>query len=85
MRPISLYQCGVCDFISNDRDKVFAHEAEHFGISSEEYTQYLALKLAEKKAGIANSYTHNAETDKAYDDAIKAVLDFEKKHGIGGE
>ena len=62
--------------------KKLCNEADHLGLTVKEMEQYRALKSFANYMGSVVSHTKNEATDKAFDDAIQNLLDFEKEHGI---
>jgi len=82
VKNYTMYVCETCGYESKDANEVMQHEADHLGLTVKEMEQYRALKSFAAYMGSVVSHTKNGETDKAFDDAIRNLLDFEKKHGI---
>lgn len=82
MKSYMVYICETCGYESKDAKEVMQHEAAHLGLTVEEMEQYRALKSFAFYMGSVVSHTKNDATDKAFDDAIHNLLDFEQEHGI---
>lgn len=57
-------------------------EAKHFGLTLEEYEEYLALLRTEKDFAIYVSIAKNEHSEKLHDEAINAVIKFRKEHNF---
>lgn len=77
-----MYVCETCGYESKYANEVMQHEADHLGLTVKEMEQYRALKSFVAYMGSVVSHIKNVETDKAFDDAIQNLLNFEKMHGI---
>lgn len=85
MHEKTLYLCNHCDFVSTDKDAVIAHECQkHFGITVEERSTWIKLLKKAEHAGKAVSVCKNRETDQKFDDACRALADFEVEHHLEG-
>lgn len=84
MTQYTMYVCETCGFESKDFNEMEAHEASHLGLTYDELLQYRKLQEAASQAGIATYYKNNATTQKQFDEAIEALVLFEKEHGITG-
>lgn len=82
MKQYTVYVCETCGYESKDAEEIMQHEADHLGLTVKEMEQYRALKSFASYVGFLVSQTKNEVTDKAFDDAIQNLLDFEKEHGI---
>ena len=82
MKQYTVYVCETCGYESKNANEVMQHEADHLGLTVKEMEQYRALKSFANYMGSVVSHTKNEATDKAFDDAIHNLLDFEKEHGI---
>lgn len=82
MKRYTVYVCETCGYKSEDAEEIMQHEADHLGLTVKEMEQYRALKSFVSYVSFLVSQTKNAATDKAFDDAIRDLLDFEKEHGI---
>ena len=82
MKQYTVYVCETCGYESKNAKEVMQHEADHLGLTVKEKEQYRALKSFAAYMGSVVSHTKNEATDKAFDDAIQNLLNFEKEHGI---
>lgn len=82
MKQYIVYVCETCGYKSKDAKEIMQHEANHLGLTVKEMEQYRMLKSFAAYMGSVVSHTKNKATDKAFDDAIQNLLDFEKKHGL---
>lgn len=82
MKQYTIYVCETCGYESKDAKEIMQYEADHLGLTVKEMEQYRALKSFANYMGSVVSHTKNEATDKAFDDAIQNLLDFEKEHGI---
>ena len=82
MKQYTVYVCETCGYESRDVEDMRIHEASHLGLTVKEMETYRAMKsfAAYMDSVIANR--KNEETKRKYDEAIQAVIDFEKEHGI---
>ena len=83
MKAILEYQCDFCGF-RGTKQEVFRHEAEHYGLTPEEYAEWDRLDTAVKKASHLMGGMKNERTEADLDRAVEAVLAFEKAHGLEG-
>lgn len=82
MKQYSIYICEKCRRESRDANNIMACEAAHLGLSAEEKLMYDVLKEVTAHCGIAASTTKNDKTEKAFDEAIRELLAFEREHNI---
>lgn len=82
LKRYTVYKCDYCDFESRDFKKAEKHEAEHFGLTVEEFRHWKTLKANAQSMGTAVSGTKNEETERMFDEAVEKLLNFEKEHGI---
>lgn len=82
MRQYIVYKCDYCDFESKSFAETEKHEAEHFGLTVDEFHRWNTLKAEVKSYGEIISRTKNEKTEKMFDDAIEKLIVFEKAHGI---
>ena len=82
MKQKTIYVCEQCGYESQNRYKVFEHEAAHLGLTAPEAQEYFELQEWVNMASSACERTNNEGTRYVYDMAIKDLLRFEKKHGI---
>lgn len=88
MRTITIYECEQpgCKFSTKDYKEMRLHEANHLGINSlSVYAQYSDLQQKVRTASYTLMVTKNEETDAAYDNAIKKIMEFEKLYNIKGD
>lgn len=82
MRAITVWQCDLCDFQTSNKEEMIRHEAKHFGLSPEEYTEWSRLHKDAEKAGYAVGVRNCPETRNTFDEAIRCIVEFEKQHGL---
>ena len=82
MRKKVVYVCEHCKGEFLNADDALKCEAGHLNLTLEEYNEYLSLLEKEKYCGIKISCTKNEHTEKEFEEAIKNVIDFKKKHNI---
>jgi len=82
MKTKIFYICETCNNISSDIDIIQICEANHLGLTVNEHFCYKALEEIVRRTSYKVSVTKNTETEKAYDEAIKELMDFEEKHNI---
>ena len=82
MKSYIMYECEKCGKTSKDLWEIKRCEASHYDLSKEEEKEWKKLKDAAEKAGVTIYYTKNSQTEKAFDDAIDALIQFEKEHNI---
>ena len=82
MRQYTVYVCETCGCEFKSREEEREHEAAHLGLTVRELEEYRALKSMAFIMGRVVSRNKNEKTEKKFDDAISALLEFEKKHGI---
>lgn len=84
MKTSLLYTCDFCGRSSERKEDIQACEAGHYGLSLGDYLTWKRLDEAVKHCSYVTSYHHNEETLRALDDAIDAVLAFERDHRLEG-
>ena len=82
MKQYTVYVCETCGYESRDVEDMIIHEASHLGLTVKEMETYRAMKSFAAYMGSAIANRKNEETKRKYDEAIQAVIDFEKEHGI---
>lgn len=82
MKQHIIYECETCGKQSKDREEIMKCEASHLGLTIAEMQEWKRLKEDARHAGVVVGTTKNEQTDKAFDNAIKKLLAFEKEHGI---
>lgn len=82
MKSRTIYQCEYC--LSEYKTSKEAHkcEADCLKLTLDEYIEYLDLLAREKTTAYLVSRTKNETTEQLFNDAIKDVMEFQKKHGI---
>lgn len=82
MKTVTLYQCENCGRPYTDQASAVACEAAHLGLKPEEYMLWKSLSRKAASAGHHVGICKNPETDRAFDDAIRELTDFEISHRI---
>lgn len=85
MKQYTVYVCETCGCESIDREYMRKHEASHLGLTKKEMETYRTLKSFAAYMGSVIANRKNEETERKYDEAIRALIDFEKEHGIIGK
>lgn len=82
MKARTVYECEFCGNQYKTTKKAYECEAKHLGLTMEEYKEYMNLLDEEKTAfGIAGCASNDV-IRKRCDDAVKAVIAFQEKHGL---
>lgn len=82
MKKIVMYQCSECGKVSSEYDEILNCELQHLGLTKYQYLEWKKLKEQAEQAGRIVSHTKNSQTDKVFDEAIKALVNFEEQHKI---
>lgn len=82
MKTVIRYQCEKCQKIYPTSHEAFLCESGHYGLTVEDYSQWMALKNIAEKAGRIVSITKNEKTESAFDEAIQTLIHFEKEHHL---
>lgn len=82
MKTIMMYQCEKCRKIYDSAIQAMTCEAAHYGLTLEEYYHWMELLKTVKEAGAMNSISKNERTDKAFDDAVIQLVEFEKEYKL---
>ena len=82
MKTIRMYQCEKCRKVYDSASQAMTCEAEHYELTLEEYHHWIELQKNAKEAGVMNSISKNERTDKAFDDAVIQLVEFEKEHKL---
>ena len=82
MKQYTVYVCETCGYESRDVEDMRKHEASHLGLTITEKQEWESLKDHVRYASSVVSRTKNEETDKAFDEAVEALIAFEKEHRI---
>ena len=83
VKRIVIYEFSKCGKRSENKEEIMKCDAAHMGLTVDEKMEYEKLRQACVMAGSLNSRRSNDETNKAWDDAIQACLEFEHEHQIG--
>lgn len=82
MHRITVYACDFCHEVRSDRSTMLAHEAAHYGLAVERYRRWLDLREKAAAAGRRVGLCKNPETDAAFDEACRALAEFETRNGV---
>lgn len=82
MKTKTIYQCEYCLSEYSSSNDAIQCEAKCLNLTVDEYKEYMDILWREKMASLAVSKSKNERTEKLWDDCIKDVLEFQKKHGI---
>lgn len=82
MKTIMMYQCEKCRKVYDSAHQAMTCEAAHYRLTLEEYHRWMELQKTAKGAGVMNSIIKNERTDKAFDDAVIQLVEFEKEHKL---
>ena len=82
MIQYTVYVCETCGYECKSGEEMMEHEATHLGLTARELEAYRALRSFAAYKGYIVSNHKNKKTDEEYNDAISALLKFEKEHGI---
>lgn len=85
MRTIIMYECEHCGCQYSRKEDAVKCETQCLGLTTKEYGEYMRLLEEEKCAFAQASIANNDMTRKRCDDAVKAVIEFEKKYNIWDE
>lgn len=82
MKTKTIYICDFCNGQHNTSKEAYECEAKCLGLTVDEYKEYQFLLREEQNAFSEVSCVNNERTRKRCDDAINAVIAFQKKHGF---
>lgn len=82
MKQYTVYVCETCGYESKDVEDMRTHEASHLGLTVNEMETYRQMKSFAAYMGSVIANRKSEEIERKYDEAIQAVIDFEKEHGI---
>lgn len=85
MKLHTIFECEECGRQSLSRTEIMECEASHLGLTVAEKQEWERLKEDVRYKSAIVSSCKNESTDKDFDEAIKRVLDFEKRYGITEE
>lgn len=82
MKHYTTYVCENCGKESRDMQEIDACEAAHFGLSVNELHEYQLLNLKATRYVRFAQNTNSQRTRDQEEQAIRELLEFERKHGI---
>lgn len=82
MKQYIIYECETCGKRSEDQAEIIACEAAHTGLTVAEKREWEELKRKCQDTARTVSYTNNEMTQKALDDSIEALIQFEQVHAL---
>lgn len=85
MTVTTIYTCDVCGNNSTDSKEIIKCECSHLGITPNTLKCWKQLQDNVENISHINSIFHNSETDAAFDDAVKKLIEFENKHKLTGK
>ncbi len=83
MKTYQIYECEICGKQSKNADEIIKCECTHLGLTVEENREWEHLKNVVKHCSYVVSKMKKEESERSYDEAIEALLKFEKEHGLG--
>jgi len=82
MKTKTIYQCEFCLTEYRSSKEAFQCEADCLKLTMDEYNEYLNLLSEERKAFGQASCRMDDEVRRRCDRAVRAVIEFQEKHGI---
>ena len=82
MKTKTVYQCEFCLTEYKTSQEAYGCEASCLKLTMKEYAEYLDLLKEEKNAFRQASCAMNNEIIERCDNAVKAVIDFQKKYNF---
>lgn len=82
MKSKTIYICEVCGTEYHSSKDAFKCEAKCLGLTYEQYKEYHNLLMEERNAFALASTMRSDMVIKRCDDAVKAVLDFQKRYNF---
>lgn len=82
MKSKTIYQCEYCLSEYKTPKEAYKCEADCLKLTWDEYAEYIELLTREKTTAYLVGRTKTETTEKMFDDAMKDVVEFQKKHGI---
>lgn len=82
MHAKMVYECDFCGFHSDSRIDVVKHEASHYGLTLEEYTEWMRLDTLVKRRSHIYTDCHNSRTEADLEASIKELMAFEALHKL---
>ncbi len=84
MKCHMIYSCEFCHKRFDSVDECEEHEAEHYGLTLEQYREWSRIHHLCVNAGAMVGISKNPDTEAAFDRAIHELVTFEKAHGLSG-
>lgn len=78
----TIFCCQFCGEEFSKQEDCRAHEAVHYGLTTEELDHWLVLSMRAASAGKSVSVYNNPDTRATFDRAIQALCDFEAEHNL---
>lgn len=78
----TIFCCQFCGEEFSKQEDCRAHEAVHYGLTTEEFDHWLVLSMRAASAGKSAGVCNNPDTRAAFDRAIQVLCDFEAKHNL---
>lgn len=82
MKTKTIYICEFCNKKYKTSKAAFECEAKCLGLTTDEYKEYLDLLEEERRAFSEASCANNDRIRKRCDNAVNAVINFQKEHGF---
>lgn len=82
MKTITVYKCEFCDYTNGEPEMVKEHEAEHFGLTLDEYNEWKKLNKTAVYEGKRMAIVRCPLTIEQFDKACQKLADFEEKHNL---
>lgn len=82
MKQYMIFECEYCGATSRDSKEIYAHEANHLGLTKEEYESYNSMKSFVKYCSSILMDNNTEDNQKRYDTAVENLIAFEKEHNI---
>ena len=84
MKKYTIYVCEICGYESASFDDISKHEAEHLGLTVEEWHRYNKLKSFVQYMEDIVSGNNNDLTRNKLNEATENLSIFKKEHGMDG-
>ena len=78
----TIFCCQFCGEEFSKQEDCRAHEAVHYGLTTEEFDHWLVLSMRAASAGKSVGVYNNPDTRATFDRAIQALCDFEVEHNL---
>lgn len=76
------YVCELCESEFDKSSECEKCEATHYGLTLEQYLDWKLLLKEAERAGLVRGYNKNPVTDKAFDNAVRNLVQFEESHEL---